>query len=179
MPNVVLAKAMHRNIAIVGPPRLTNSDKDFARQIEKNLGREPLMEPFDLTIKPPSGEMRVGAADDFTEFSWIAPTHRVYVTYNMVKPSPSWSTAAFASMNVGHQAVLTAAKLIACTLLDLFTNPSLLKEAQKEFIERTSENKWTSLIPQHQKPPIRPPLPESHYQALREACKNIPIKYIK
>ncbi len=179
VPNVVLAKAMHRNIAIVGPPKLTDSDKDFARQIEKNLGRCPSADPFDLSIKPPSGEMKVGAADDFTEFSWIAPTHRVYVTYNMGRPSPSWATAAFASMNVGHQAMITGAKLIACTLIDLFLNPVLLEKAKKEFSERTMNRKWHSLIPRNQEPPKRSRLPETYYRTLREACKRIPIEFVR
>ena len=175
LPNIVLAKAMHENIETVGAPRFTETDKDFAREIEKNLGREPSKEPFDLSIKPPSGETWIGAADDFTEFSWFAPTHRFYVTYNMAKASPSWATAAFAAMNVGHQTELTAAKLIACGLLDLFLNPALLEASKNEFEERTSENPWRCLIPETQESPKRPPLPESHYRAMREACRDISI----
>jgi aminobenzoyl-glutamate utilization protein B len=178
LPNVVLAKAMHQNIELIGPPRITDSDKDFAREIERKLGREPSFEPFNLTIEPPSGAIRIGAADDFTEFSWIAPTHRVYVTYNMATSSPSWATAAFASMNIGHQCEMTAAKLIACTLLDLFLDPSLLKEAKREFEERTVRARWRSLIPETQPSPKRSPLPEGHYQAMQEGCKHLTLEFI-
>ncbi len=179
LPNIVLAKAMHENIELIGPPQLSDPDKEFAREIEKKIGREPSDEPFDLTIKPPSGELRVGPADDFTEFSWIAPTHRVYVTYSMAKSSPSWATAAFSSMNIGHQAVLTAAKLIACALLDLLANPSLLEAAKGEFAERTAKTRWHSLIPDNQESPKRSILPEAHYRALREACKPLSMEYIR
>lgn len=178
VPNIVLTKAMHQNIELIGPPKLTNSDKDFGREIEKTLGREPSIEPFDLTIKPPSGDIRVGASDDFTEFSWVAPTHRVYVTYKMANPVPNWANTAFSCMNVGHQSVLTGAKLVACTLLDLFLNSALLQEAKKEFIERTAKANWKCLIPKNQKAPNRPPLPEEHYNALREACRHISLDHI-
>jgi aminobenzoyl-glutamate utilization protein B len=178
LPNVVLAKAMHQNIELIGPPPITDSDKDFAREIERKLGREPSSEPFNLSVEPPSGAIRIGAADDFTEFSWIAPTHRVYVTYNMATSSPSWATAAFASMNIGHQSMLTAGKLIACTLLDLFQDPSLLKEAKTEFDERTAGTGWCSLIPETQPSPKRIPLPETHYQALQQGCKHLPLEFI-
>ena len=179
LPNLVLAKAMHKNIERVGPPIITEADKGFAREVEKKLGREPSPEPFNLRINAPSGEMRVGAADDFTEFSWMAPTHRVYVTYNMAASSPSWATAAFASMNIGHQSEITAAKLIACTLLDLFFDPELLGEAKKEFEEKTASGGWRSLIPPDQKIPKREPLPESHYQALRDVCRNLSLEFIE
>jgi aminobenzoyl-glutamate utilization protein B len=179
LPNLVLAGAMHKNIERIGPPRVTEADKAFAREVEEKLGRQPSSEPFDLRIKAPSGEVRVGAADDFTEFSWMAPTHRVYVTYNMAVSSPSWATAAFASMNIGHQSEITAAKLIACTLLDLFSDPELLKEAKKEFEEKTASGSWRSLIPPDQKIPKREPLPESHYQALHDACRNLSLEFIE
>jgi aminobenzoyl-glutamate utilization protein B len=179
LPNIVLAKAMHRNIELIGAPGITEDDKVFAREIEKKLGRPPSAEPFNLQIRPPDGTLRVGAADDFTEFSWIAPTHRVYVTYNMAIASPSWTTAAFSSMDVGHQAELTAAKLVACALLDLLSDPSLLKAARTEFEERTAGGGWRCLIPENQDVPKRQPLPESHYQAMREGCQKFNLEFVE
>lgn len=174
LPNIVLAKAMHANIERIGAPKLTKADKEFARKIQKKLGWKPADEPFDLMTKAPSGAMRAWSSDDFTEFSWLTPTHRVYVTYYMTKPVPSWASSAFSAMNIGHQTVLTAAKLVASTLLDLFLDSNLLGEAQQEFKERTRKNKWHSLIPEHKEPPRRSPLPEEHYKALREACRRMP-----
>ena len=178
VPNIVLAKAMHRNIELVGAPRFNDADKAFAREIEKNLGWQPSDEPFKLTTKPPSGEVHIGASDDYAEFSWVAPTHRVYVTYTMPKV-PHWASTAFACMNIGHQSVLTGAKLVACTLLDLYMDPVLLQEAKKEFLERTENTNWTCLIPKDQETPRAPRLPDEHYAALRQAAKPFALDYVE
>ena len=179
LPNIVLAKTMHRNIELVGAPKFTEPDRAYAREVQKSLGREASAEPFNVTIKPPTGAMKVGVTDDFTEFTRFAPTHRVYVTYNMAKSAPSWATAAFSAMNIGHQSEITAAKLIACTLLDLFVDASLLSEAKREFEERNGQNPWRCLIPENYPTPRRSPLPEAHYQAMREACKNLSLEILE
>ncbi len=174
LPNIALAKAVHRNIELVGAPKLTAADKEFGREMEKSLGAPPSAEPFDLTIKAPSGVTNWGAADDFTEFSWIAPTHRVAVTYGLAGSGAHWTGAALAATNVGHQSELTAAKIIAASILDLYLNPSLLDESKKEFAQRTATTKWQSLIPDGQVAPRRPPLPDAHYKAMKEACEKLP-----
>lgn len=179
LPNIVLAKAMHQNIEHVGAPKFTESDRAFAREIEKTLGREPSPEPFNLTITPPTGAMKVGVTDDFTEFTRFAPTHRVYVTYKLATGTPSWSTAAFAAMNVGHQAEIAAAKYVACTILDLFLNPQLLMDAKREFAERSSRDPWKCLIPADEPTPRRPHLPEEHYRAMREGCKQFNLQFME
>jgi aminobenzoyl-glutamate utilization protein B len=178
VPNIVLAKAMHKNIELVGPPKFTDADKSFAREIQKTLGWQPTDEPFDLKIKPPSGEVRIGASDDYAEFSWVAPTHRVYVTYTMPKV-PHWASTAFACMNIGHQSVLTGAKLVACTLLDLYLDSTLLEQAKTEFAERTEKVGWQCLIPKDRKSPTEPRLPEQHYEALRQAAAPLGLDYIE
>ena len=179
LPNIVLAKAMHKNIERVGAPKFTEADEAFARDIEKALGREPSPEPFNVKIIPPSGATKIGVTDDFTEFTWFAPTHRVYVTYNMAKAAPSWATAAFAAMNVGHQCELAAAKFVACTLLDLFLDPPLLAAAKKEFAEKIAVRPWKCLIPEDEPTPKRDPLPEEHYRAMREGCKSFDIPFLE
>ena len=174
VPNVALAKLMHGNIEAVGPPAYTEEDKAFARDLVQSTGGPLLEEPFDLHIEPPSGRFKRYAADDFTEFTWWAPTHRVYVTYYQNAVIPSWANSALAGTPCGHKSMLTGTKLVALTLVDLLTDPATLAEAQREFAERTSEEKWRTPIPEGQPPPTRPPLPEEHYHVLEEALKAGP-----
>jgi aminobenzoyl-glutamate utilization protein B len=169
LPNVTLAKLMHENIKAVGPPAYTEEDKVFACDLIRAAGKEPPDEPFDLTIEPPSGAFKRYAADDFTEFTWWAPTHRVYVTYYQNAVIPSWANSALAGTPCGHKSMLTGARLVALTLVDLLTDGKTLAEAQAEYKERTLKEKWTSPIPEGQPPPTRPPLPEEHYQHLEES----------
>jgi aminobenzoyl-glutamate utilization protein B len=169
LPNVTLAKLMHQNIEVVGPPPFAEEDKAFARDLLESAGMEPAAEPFDLTIEPPTGAFKRYAADDFTEFTWWAPTHRVYVSYYQGEGVPSWASSALAATPCGHKSMLTGARLVALTLADLLTDGKTLGEAQAEFKERTLKEKWTSPIPEGQPPPTRSPLPEEHYRRLEES----------
>ncbi len=78
------------------------------------------------------------------EYTWHAPTARLYVGRPMLKtPEPGYQYPAWV-MNAlgGHRAcidpmIFCASRTIAGTLVDLLTQPEELKKAQMEFEERT------------------------------------------
>jgi aminobenzoyl-glutamate utilization protein B len=160
LPNHAMAELAYRNLELVGPPQFTEQDKSFARQLQENIGLEPMDEPFDLEITHPSSDITAfhGGADDVNEFAWHTPTCWIHVTYAFRAPGnfnvPSWSTAALARTNVAHQTVLTAAKAMALTATELLTNPSELQKAQAEYQERTKEGSMPVALPPDVQPPI-------------------------
>lgn len=160
LPNHAMAELAYRNLLLVAPPAFTDEDLEFARQLQKSIGLEPMEEPFDLQPKHPKTEAAafIGGADDVTEFSWHAPTCWIHVSYQFRTTghsnAPSWSTAALAKMNVGHQCMLTAAKAMALTAIELIVEPNELEKAQLEHKERTSAEWQDVLIPEDAKPPI-------------------------
>ena len=57
-------------------------------------------------------------------------------------------------MSIGYKAMLNAAKTIAMTGIDLFSNPALLDQAKKEMADKTGPGfQYKSLIGER-KPPL-------------------------
>lgn len=73
---------------------------------------------------------------------------------------------------IAHQSLLTAAKIVAATIIDLFTDSNLLKTAKEEFEKRTKDIKWYSPRPKDRPAPKFKPLPKEHYKAVIDAFKK-------
>ena len=178
IPNLAFANAVHKNIELIGPPKFTPKDIEFGRLIQREVGIEVSDTPFgSMEIPPPPGTrppIMAGSSSDASVFSYKCPFVRVGVNYLGRFGLPDWSTAALSITNVAHQALLTAAKIMAASLIDLFRDSKLLREAQAEFKERTKGIRWYSLIPEGRPIPRAEPLPEDHYKALVDAFKKGP-----
>lgn len=56
--------------------------------------------------------------------------------------------------SIAGKAMVTAAKLLGSTAVDLVENPDVLEQAQKEFQERMNGAIYHSLLPDDLKPPV-------------------------
>ena len=128
-----------------------------AREIQTNLGLEPLERPFSpetvQLIEPQECERRLRetmpawqqylTSDDYTEYCWHCPTARLFVARPaLAGPAgfvyPAWVANALGGIPATIDPMIrVAAKTIAGTLIDLYTDPSALAGAQAEFRERT------------------------------------------
>jgi aminobenzoyl-glutamate utilization protein B len=173
IPNLAFANAVHKNIQVIGPPMFTEKDIEFGRLIQKEIGLAPTDTPFgSMEIPPPPGTrppIMAGSSSDASIFSYKCPFVRVGVNYLGRFGLPDWSTAALSITNVAHQALLTAAKIMAASLIDLFRDPELLREAQVEQKQRTRDIKWYNPLPKDRPVPKCEPLPKEHYTSLIEA----------
>lgn len=158
LPNRVMAQLCYRNLVRAGAPRFDPEAKAFGREILKNLGLPDDVEPFDETLTPPERGITAefaGGADDVTEFCWHAPTARIYVAYGLrAGRLPNWAGAALAGTSAAHATVMTAARAVAYSALDLVLSPSELAEAQAEFRQRTSAGMIPPLLPPEARPPV-------------------------
>jgi len=57
-------------------------------------------------------------------------------------------------MALGQDGMVLAAKVLAVTAEDLFTEPALLAAAKADFAKRMAGVKYESKIPLNQKPPL-------------------------
>ena len=186
LANRKLSEMTHRNLEIVGSPKFGEEARDFARQIQKNLGYEPMDDPFTKEcreIAPLDGPdkstryqypqwMETQGSDDYVDYQWTAPSTRLYTAnagLRIPDPKariPSWARLA---MN-GYAAcidpgIMTAAKTIGATIVDIITHPNKLAAAKKEFNERTGGgvggSKWVKpLLSKDFYPPVDLPWPE-------------------
>jgi aminobenzoyl-glutamate utilization protein B len=157
LANHALARATYRNLAAVGAPCWGEEARRVAREIQTNLGLEPLEEPFSpdtlRLIDPEECERELRAmmpawqqfltSDDYTEYCWHCPTVRLFVARPaLAGPSgyvyPAWVANALGGIaSTIDPMIEVAAKTIAATLYDLYTDSELRTQATLEFEERT------------------------------------------
>lgn len=186
LPNKEMANLAYENLKRVGAPEHNEEAKEFGRMIQEDLDIEPMDEPFNEGVEqladPQEYEQRVRSnlpdwqqhfmSDDYVEYTWHAPTARVYVGRpRMRSPSseysyPEWAYNALGSIpEVTKPGMLTASKTIAGTFVDLLTDPNQLAAAQAEFEERTGggiggDNWLPPLLDEDFVPPTDLPWPE-------------------
>ncbi len=174
--NHVLADLAFRNLAAVGPPRYDEEARRLAREIQRNLGLEPMDSPFlpacERLIDPRDAERELRAqmpawqtnwtSDDYVEMTWYAPTVRLYVARPMLEvPAghpgyPPWVANALGGLAPCiDPTVQVAGKTIAATLLEVLTDGAVRDAARREFAERTGgERRIEPLLPRDFAPPI-------------------------
>jgi aminobenzoyl-glutamate utilization protein B len=180
LPNHAMAEVTFRNFEKLGAPEWSEEAKVFARELQKSLELEPMQEPFfeGLTKLTPPWEAEKAfraqlpawqlnyAADDYVDYTWHAPTVRLYVgrpTLQAPKAGyryPEWVRHAMGGVPACIDPMWSkASAVIATTLIDLLSDPSLLEKAQVEFRDRTGGgvggSKWVApLLPADFKAPI-------------------------
>lgn len=76
---------------------------------------------------------------DVGDVSWLTPTAQIHVaSWPNGCPGHSWQNVSCGRTEIGHKAAVHAGKVLAAAAIDLFDDPSLLKEAREEFEKRTA-----------------------------------------
>jgi aminobenzoyl-glutamate utilization protein B len=159
LPNHTMAEVCLRNLERAGAPTMSDEAREFGERVLARLGREVDGPIFDETISDPRGGITAefgGGADDVTEFCWHAPTARIYVAYGLATTGlPNWARAAFARTEAAHRCVLTAARAMAFSVLELLTDPAAVSTAQAEFRQRRADaGALPPLLPADATPPV-------------------------
>ena len=152
--NRPLQEALQKNLELIGAPRYTEAEQEFARTLQRATGKEE--KGFNDKIEPlpdEPGEIK-GGSTDVADVSWIVPTAGFRITTAAEDvPWHSWATTACSGTRAGRKGAVAAAKVIAATGVDLLTQPKLLKEANAFFLKATDGKPYQSPIPLDQKPP--------------------------
>lgn len=142
------AKALHKNMELVGPITYTEQEKAFAEKIMKEYGAEAQgiaggIKPLEATKSDPEG-----GSTDVGDVSYIVPEITLNATTAPYKsPWHSWVVVACGGMSIGHKGMLFAAKSLGTTMVDLFENESLRKEMRAEFEKRKGSEVWKAMLP--------------------------------
>ena len=147
MPNQTLAAVMGKNLTEVGGVRYSASDKEFALKIQKTLpGNVPSLDQA-LNIAPSKKATEAGSTD-VGDVSWIVPTVGLSAaTWVPGTPPHSWQAVAAGGTPIGTKGMMVAAKSMALTATDLFSDDMLIQNAWKELKSSVGENfKYESLL---------------------------------
>ena len=137
LPNVRLQQIVHRNLEAVGGVSYTSEEMAFATEISKTLGPDPLQAEIAREVQPFKTEGRAYGSTDVGDVSFVVPTAGIRIaTWVPGTPAHSWQAVAAGGTSIGLKGMMVAAKTLAATAIDLYSNPKALEEARAEFEER-------------------------------------------
>ena len=139
--------AMQKNLELLGPISYTEEEETFGKAIQKatkknEVGMDASISPLRETLENPGG-----GSTDVGDVSWNVPNINLSVT-TAPKDTPwhSWAVVACGGMSIGHKGMVYAAKALGFTAVDLFEDPSLVKEVKEEFKIRKGDEVYEPMI---------------------------------
>ncbi|MFC1561327.1 peptidase dimerization domain-containing protein, partial [Candidatus Latescibacterota bacterium] len=155
LPNHTLSEIMDKNLRMIGIPQFDDEEQAFAKEIQKNLGVEE--EGLSTEIEPFEEPTEVsGGSTDCADVSWIVPTVGELSTasFPLNTPGHSWAIVSCSATSAGFKGMLTAAKILAASGIEVLMDKSIVQKVREEFDEKTEGFTYKSSVPDNQKPPI-------------------------
>ena len=154
--NKALAEIMHANIQKIGMPEWTEEEHEFAKALQKALGKEEKGMPTEVNkLNPPNNKFTGGGSSDHGDVTLIAPTSTI--RFPGVVPGAighHWSNVTCNYGSLAWKGLNTGAKAMAATAIDLFVKPKELKKVQEEFQEYSKDHPYKSFLPEDAVPPL-------------------------
>lgn len=146
LPNETLAKIADTNLRTVGGYTYTAEEKVFAEKIQTTFTTTP--PPLSSTSSVSEVDLLSGGSTDVGDVSWVVPTAGLTTaTWVPGTAAHSWQAVAAGGTSIGYKGMMMAAKTLALSIIDVYSNPTLIDTAWKEFRKRTGENfKYEALI---------------------------------
>lgn len=153
LPNQVLADVAYQNLKQLNKLAYTAEETAFALRLQESL-EKPLSLDAIKTVTLSRGEVGMGSTD-VGDVSWVVPTTG-FSTACWVPGTPghSWQAVACGKTTIARKGMQLAAQTLAATAVELFTNPSLVEQAQQEHQRRIGEKSYEPLVSPEQGPPL-------------------------
>ena len=144
--NKTLAQNMQTNLEKVGGVKYTADENIFAKKIQTSfLGRVESIDSA-ASVKPLQIKKNLGSTD-VGDVSYAVPTIGLETaTWVTGTSAHSWQAVACGATDIGIKGMMVAAKAMAFTAIDLFTNPELINKAKEEFIETKGDYEYKALL---------------------------------
>ncbi len=96
-----------------------------------------------------------GGSTDVGDVSWVTPVGQANVNcFAAGTALHSWQAVAQGKSSIAHKGMLTAAKVLACTGVELLLNPELLAQVKQDFVEELGGEVYPDPLPKDLKPEI-------------------------
>jgi aminobenzoyl-glutamate utilization protein B len=142
LPNETLSGVMHKNLERVGGFTYTKEEAAFAEEIRKSLTEPPTIAigSQEKIQTSRTGEV-ASSSTDLADVSWNVPTvSMTTATFVPGVPPHTWQATACAGGTIGQKGMMVAAKSMALTAVDLFTDASIIQKAKAEFDQKRGPN---------------------------------------
>jgi len=146
--NRTLGEAMQKNLEKVGGVKYTAEEIEFAKKIQSSFTyKAPAISQSDsitpLKIETDAG----GGSTDVGDVSYAVPTVGLRAaTWVPGTPAHSWQAVACGGTEIGTKGMMVAAKTMAMTAIDLFTDPTLIQKSKDEFLKVKGDYKYEALL---------------------------------
>jgi len=144
--NAYLSGLQAKNMQRVGGVHYTDEERAFAEDLAKTLppGGLPIGSQEGIS---PSDAVAGRGSTDVGDVSWVVPTTGFFAaTWVPGTPPHTWQAVAASGTTIGEKGMLVAAKTVALTLIDLFSDPAHVERARAEFEEQRGSHAYTSRI---------------------------------
>jgi aminobenzoyl-glutamate utilization protein B len=153
LPNNTLAQVAKKNLGALNDIRYDAEETRFAVRLQDSLPDKPAIDDvarvFDSSGKSSGGSTDVG------DVSWVVPvTGFSAACWVPGTPGHSWQAVACGGTTIGKKGMNLAARTLAATAFDLFTDPDLVKAAKAEHAKRLGGRKYEAMLEKDQPPPL-------------------------
>jgi len=125
----------------------------FATRLQQTLDKPMPLDSIQEVIDQ-GGTVGMGSTD-VGDVSWVVPTTGFNAAcFVPGTPGHSWQVVASGGSSIGRKGMNLAARVLAATAWDLYTQPKLLQAAQAEHRERLGDHQYQTLMQPGQKPPL-------------------------
>ena len=146
--NRVLADAMQRNLERVGGVSYTAGEIEFGKKIQASFSYTvPAIETAGVVKPLKEGQDAGGGSTDVGDVSYAVPTVGLTAaTWVPGTSAHSWQATACGGTDIGIKGMMVAAKTMALTAIDCFTNPALVTSAKEEFLKNKGSYQYQALL---------------------------------
>ena len=157
-----LSEQTHKNLTTLGAPKWEEQEIAFARTTQLEF-QDPFGRPIGegmpalaTDIDPlPDEATPARASTDVGDISWFVPIGGLGVaSYGYGLPTHSWPVVAATGTTIGTKALVTAAKTITATAIDLYTDPELMARVKADWRKSRGDAPFETLIPEGQPAPL-------------------------
>ena len=156
LPNETLARVVHDNLQTVGGVHYDAKEKAYAEKIIESfeyaanvsIDLSQNISPFRVIREGKGGSTDVG------DVSWAVPTAGLRTaTWVPGTSAHTWQAVAAGGTSIGQKGMMVAAKTLALSAMDYFSDPELLSKAKTELIEQQGPDyKYESLLGDREPP---------------------------
>src|SRR5262245_15989444 len=154
--NRALATLLDENIGLVGMPKWSDEEQEFAIRFQSHLGTPQKGMPTAVgRMSPPDSVFTGGASSDHGDVTLVVPTATIQFPGKVPGVSGHhWTTVACGFGSAAHKGVNAGAKAMAASAIDLMTRPEALTAIEAEFDAYSKRHPYKSFLPEDAKPPL-------------------------